>query len=67
MDGLPPLPGNQEKNLTLPQELLIIQFRTQCEVLSRNDLVELSTALYRELFYRDNCFRELLKKDWGLL
>lgn len=64
---LPPLPITDEQSpLTLEQKFLVRHWQDQCKEMTQADLAELATVLYEQMLIRDNYFKELLKKDWGL-
>jgi hypothetical protein len=67
MDKLPPLPLNPTAApLSLEQQFLVRHWQDQCQGMTQPDLAELAAVLYEQMLIRDNYYKALIKKDWGL-
>jgi hypothetical protein len=52
--------------LSLEQQFNIQSFKAQAQELNETQAKELLVDLYQQMIHRDNVYKELLKKQWGI-
>jgi hypothetical protein len=52
--------------LTVEQQFAIKAFKVQAKSLSREDAQRQLIELYTELIVKENIYKELIKKQWGV-
>lgn len=64
----PPLPNIQDPtaNLTINQEVQARDWESALPDMTRAELEQAASLLYRAMLSRDNYYKELIKKQWGL-
>ena len=58
---------NEPMQLTLEQQFSLRAFRTQVAMMSHEQAQEFLKALYAQMLYRENCYKQLLRHDWSAI